>query len=242
MIDIQSWKSQVQDLETNLNQCEQRLTGPRKQERDKRQIKQRLAAFQQSFDELDSYLTQYTQAPHKYNLTKNDIDFFISKINSVRNKIETVNSLCNRTDENMRTALLGDGSRSSGKQYQDDSSTVDLTNQQLYSQHQQRRAAEDDKLDNISAGLTQLTDIANDQNKKLQHHDVLLNDLHQNVDNVDDSMRSNIQRADIVEERSRGGWLAFFLMIILLVLIVIVITTKWFCFLPNTTRNCPRSD
>lgn len=224
MLDLTQWKASLADLEANLTQSEQRLTGPRKQERDKRQVKQKIPQFTQQFNELDSALATFAQAPTRFGLSPHEVEQYSSRMGSLRSKLQTVGSLCQKDEA--RVALLGDQPR---QKFDDSEDTFAMTNQDLYKEHQERQAREDNQLDDISSGLTQLTDIANQQNKKLKYQDTLLGNLHDNVDQADDEMRGNVKRVDLVEVETRGGTFPLLIMVALFILMGFVLFTNYLC-------------
>jgi predicted RNase H-like nuclease (RuvC/YqgF family) len=224
-MDAQTWRNQFFDLESQVEQNEKRIQSSRAP-RDKRNVKSKLPQLSHTLDTLDTQLTAFSKSPAQYGLNQSEINSLISKMNSLRNKISSLDALCNKGDENTKSALLGDHKY---RNIKDSDETIDMTNQQLFTDHKIQQANQDAKLDNISDGLSQLNTIAVDQNRKLIHHGDLMQDLDQNMDIADENMRTNIRRADIVEENSSGGWFSLLIMIALLGLILFSIFSTTMC-------------
>jgi SYP5 family syntaxin len=235
MTDVVSWRSQLSELESLIDQGEKRLTGPRREARDKRTIKQKIPQYEASLQTLDNQLTLYSRNPLSFGLDQSEVNSYIARINGLRGKIQTLEALCQRDNESAKSALLGDPRY---RNIKDSDETVDMTNQDLYNDQLVHRANEDAKLDNISDGLGQLNDIARQQNQKLTHHGELVGNLNDNIDIVDENMRHNIKRVDIVEENTRGGCISLLVMVAILVLIVVTIATNWACVIFQNSKRC----
>lgn len=232
-MDPQVWRSQLADLENQIDSNEKRLSTSRTP-RDKRNIKAKLPQLNDLFESLDNQLTTYHKNPGQYGFNNSETGQLLTKMSQLRTKLSSLDASCNKADDS-RSALLGDARYRNVK---DSEQTIDMTNQQLFADHQARQAGEEAQLDNISDGLTQLNQIASQQNQHLVHHNAQIGQLNDTIDVVDENMRHNIKRVDLVEENSRGGWVSVTFILLLLVLIFMNLFTCWFViFYPG--GKCP---
>lgn len=229
-MDPQSWRTTLFDLENQVEQNEKRVISSRAP-RDRRNVKAKLPQFSHQLESLDSQLTLYSKNPVNFGLNQSELTSFISRINSVRTKLANIDALCNKSDESAKSALLGNRYNN----IKDSEETIDMTNQQLFTDHQLQQANQEAQLDNISDGLTQLNDIALQQNQKLVHHNDMMQKLDETMDETNENMSHNIKRVDLVEENSRGGWISIIIMVVLLILIVFNLASDKMCpFYPGS--------
>lgn len=227
MIDVQALKTQLGQLETEIFQQESRLNGARRTERDKRTTKQKMPAFQQTLTELDQSLETFSKHPKQYGFKPAEAPGLISRINSLRSKLEAMDKICSKEPDS-RSALLGSGAYGSNH-YKDTEETADLNNQQLYSKLQEAQQKDDEDLDRINENLGTLLQIEQDQNRKLRHHNELIDTIHEKLDVTDQDLKTNVKHTDIIAENTAGGWASLFVSIILLVAIILALFTNVLC-------------
>ncbi len=200
-----------------------------------RQIRQKLPTIEKNIEVLESSLEMYLANPRKYGVTENQLQPHTQTLNKVIDLLVKVQTGTEKNNnKNTTAATYIPPSRPA----EDNEETQYLSNQQLLDEEVSRAQLEDDALDSISHGLTQLNYVAKSQNKQLLKHGVLIDEVRDGMERTDGHLQANIQRANIVEEKTRGGCCSLLIMAVLLALIVSVLVSNWPChILPKVTKN-----
>jgi methyl-accepting chemotaxis protein len=226
-VSVTEWLTIRDQIEYECAELENELSARGLTARQKRQLTKRVNDCKDDLQRLEYSLQVYESSPVKYKIGDGEIQRRRGLLAQVRTTLQ-------RVDE----AAGGRGGAGGGggagwrrrANQEETGETAGQTNQQLYVQQKESMQQQDEKLDNILAGVQTLKVMSQDINQELDLHHHLLNELDDAVDETDKKIQGNTKRIDNISRREGAGWCVILCMVLLLVAIVILIATNWFCY------------
>ena len=219
------WLTAADAFDATLSQLELDLTEPSLTQRQRRTLQKRLTEAKDELTRLDSALRTHETNPMQHKIGSGEAQRRREKVSDLKVKLSRMSA-----DEESAPATSGRrrGTARSSMAVEDTEETVALSNSQLYAQQRETIAQQDEKLDNILAGVHTLKAISTDIHSELDVHNQLLTDLDQQMDHTDNKLRANVRKIAVIEKRARG-WLSVCCMVVWIVLIVLLLATDVFC-------------
>ena len=219
------WLTATEAFDASLSQLELDLTEPSLTQRQRRTLQRRLTEAKDELTRLDSSLRAHEANPMQHKIGSGEAQRRREKVTQLKAKLAGLSA-----DEENASAASGRrrGTARSSMAVEDTEETAALSNSQLYAQQRQTIAAQDEKLDDILAGVHTLKAISSDIHSELDVHNTLLTDLDQHMDHTDNTLRANVRKIATLEKRTRG-WLSVCCMVVWILLIVLLLATDVFC-------------
>ena len=220
------WLPAADAFEASLSQLELDLTEPSLTQRQRRTLQRRLTEAKDELTRLDTALRTHEANPMQHKIGSGEAQRRRERMTQLKAKLLQLS-----TDEEENASATSSrrrGTARSAMAVEDTEDTAALSNSQLYAQQRQTIAQQDEKLDNILAGVHTLKAISSDIHSELDVHNQLLTDLDQQMDHTDNKLRANVRKIAVIEKRARG-WLSVCCMVVWIVLIVLLLATDVFC-------------
>ena len=217
------WLTLHETTEASLSSAELDLTESVITQRQRRVISKRVADALQSIDALDKALKAYQSNPSKHRIGEGEISRrkgLVSALRSYHDRLET--SLQPAGSSGRRRGGV------KAAPVEDTEETIALSNSALYAQQRQTIASQDEKLDDILAGVQTLKAISSDIHSELDLHSTLLNDVEVGIDHTDHSIKVNTSKIGAIERKNKG-WLSVICMLVWIVLIIVLLASDAFC-------------
>lgn len=227
-INVNEWLTIRDQVDLECSDIENELAARGLTARQKRQLTKRINDCKDQLSRLELSLQLFETNPIKFKIGDGEIQRRRGLLAQVRTNVQ-------RVDEAASGRGAGSSSSNSGawrrrNNVEETGETAASTNQQLYVQQKESIAQQDEKLDNILAGVQTLKVMSQDINQELDLHHHLLNELDDAVEDTDKKIISNTRRIEHITRREAGGWCIILCMVLLLVAIVILVATNWFCY------------
>jgi len=101
--------------------------------------------------------------------------------------------------------------------------TYNLSNEQIYSMHEQKLKNQDDALDTIHSGVKNLRNVAYDINVELDVQEGLLDDIDHEMDIAKNKVDANIIRVDKVAAKTKDKGCCCMMLLLLVVIVVLLV-------------------
>ena len=219
------WLTAADGFDSSLSQLELDLIEPSLTQRQRRTLQRRLTEAKDELSRLDSSLRTHEANPLQHKIGSGEAQRRREKMTELKAKLARLSA-----DEESTSSASSRrrGTARSSMAVEDSEETVSLSNAQLYAQQRDTIAQQDEKLDNILAGVHTLKAISTDIHSELDVHNQLLTDLDQQMDHTDNKLRANVRKIAVIEKRARG-WLSVCCMVVWIVMIVLLLATDVFC-------------
>jgi syntaxin 8 len=125
-------------------------------------------------------------------------------------------------DETLRDELF---SGLPEEELQEENNISSSSNKDIFIQHQQQLLQQDEHLGSLSQSVRRQHDISIDINQELQEHNILLDDLENQLDSSDKRLTTGHRNLDYFSRKAKenGQWLTIIVLIIILVLLLIIL-------------------
>ena len=216
------WLTAADAFDASLSQLELDLTEPSITQRQRRTLQRRLTEAKDEISRLDSTLRTHEANPMQHKIGSGEAQRRREKMTQLKAKLASLSA----DEENAHGRRRG--TARSAMAVSDTEETAALSNSQLYAAQRATIAQQDEKLDNILAGVHTLKAISSDIHSELDVHNGLLTDLDAQMDHTDNKLRANTRKIAVIERRTRG-WLSVCCMVGWIVLLVLLLATDVFC-------------